>query len=484
MPETLPEAVEDPIRRGIMVTRLVALSAASILLFACQAMPSLVKPRLEEEGQVFVYLQSLPQEADRLTFILDGMSAVQGDGNTVPVSLNIAEIRGKELKRDRLLASGNLPPGQYLGFSFTTAGATLKGKEGDIALSLDDKKPMTSFPFAIVRKKALVVSLKFRYRESLPGGTRFSPSFSAEVPGQLATGQIGLVTSRKANIVTLFDKVTGRVVNVIPTGSSPAGMALDPVLRRAYVAISGEDAVETIDLLGGAVIERGRLTIGDKPEELVLSSDGKTLLSANPGSNTVSVIDAASLVETKRIQVGTGPQSVLIDRTGRKAYVFNTLSSTISVLDIGAGVVVATIATDSGPVKGQFNRRGNRIYVLHRYSPYLTVIDPLSLSAVRRVYVGGGGTALKVDSKTDFIYIARQRTGEVAIYDPFSFLPIDFYRPGGDASYLTIDGEGNNLCIVLPGKNGMRMIRLVGKETASEIEIGEDPFWVALMGER
>lgn len=484
VPETVPEVVEGAIRRGIMVTRLVALSVASMLLFACQAMPSLVKPRLEEEGQVFVYLQSLSQEADRLTFRLEGMSAVRGDGTTVPVSLHIAEIRGKELKRDRLLASGELPPGQYLGIFFRVTGATLKGEEGDVALPLADEKPMTSFPFAIARKKALVVSLKFRYRESLPGGIRFAPSFAAEVPGKLATGLIGLVTSRRANTVTVFDKVTGKVVAVVPTGTSPAGMVLNPLLRRAYVAISGEDAVEAIDLLGGDVVSRGQLVIGDRPEELALTPDRKTLLSANTGSGTVSVVDAASLVETRRIQVGNGPQSILVDRAGRRAYVFNTLSSTISVLDIGTGGVVATVATESGPVRGEFNRGGNRLYVLHKYSPYLSVFDPTTLSIVRRVYVGSGGTALKVDSKTDLVYLSRQGTGEVAIYDPFSFLPIDSYRTGGDASCLTIDGEGNNLFVVLPGTNGVRAVRLVGKETASEAEVGENPYWVTLMGER
>ncbi|MBF8258869.1 MAG: 40-residue YVTN family beta-propeller repeat protein [Actinobacteria bacterium] len=467
-----------------MATRLVAVSAASMLLFACQAMPSLVKPRLEEEGRVSVYLQSLSQEADRLTFRLEGISAVRGDGTTVPLSLHIGEIRGKDPKRERLLASGELPPGQYLGLSFRVAGATLKGEEGDVALSPAEENPMTSIHFAIARKKALVVSLKFRYRESLPGGIRFAPSFSAEVPGKLATGLIGLVTSRRANTVTVFDKVTGKAVAVVPTGTSPAGMVLDPLSRRAYVAISGEDAVETIDLLGMDVINRGRLVIGDRPEELALTPDRKTLLSANTGSNTVSVVDAASLVETRRIQVGNGPQSILVDRAGRRAYVFNTLSNTISVLDIGTGGVVATVATEAGPVRGEFNRGGNRLYVLHRYSPHLSVFDPTTLSIVRRVYVGSGGTALKVDTRTDLIYLSRQGAGEIAIYDPLSFLPVDSYRTGGDVSFLTIDGEGNNLLVVLPGANGVRTLRLVGKETASETDVGEDPYWVTLMGER
>jgi YVTN family beta-propeller protein len=318
----------------------------------------------------------------------------------------------------------------------------------------------------------------------LPGGIRFAPSFTAQVPGKIATGLIGLVTGRRGNTVTAFDKVAGKVVAVVPTGTSPAGMVLDPLSRKAYVAISGEDAVEAVDFLGMDVIGRGQLVIGDRPEELDLTPDRKTLLTANSGSNTVSVVDAASLVETRRIQVGNGPQSILVDRAGRRAYVFNTLSSTISVLDIMTGGVVATVATESGPVRGEFNRAGNRLYVLHRYSPYLGVFDPATLSIVRRVYVGSGGTALKVDTKTDRIYLSRQGTGEVAIYDPFSFLPVDSYRVGGDVSCLAIDGEGNNLFAVLPGKNGVRAVRLVGKETASETDVGEDPYWVTLMGER
>ncbi len=461
-----------------------ALSLVSLLSFACQARPSLVKPRLEENGQVFVYLQSLSPEADRLAFRLEGISAVRGDGSAVPVSLHLEEVLGKEMKRDRILASGELPPGQYLGFSFRVKDATLRGEEGPSALPVADENPMTSIPFSIARKKAQVISLGFRYRESLPDGIRFAPLFSAEIPGKLATGLIGLVTSRGGNTVTVFDKLTGKVVAVVPTGNSPAGMALNTALRRAYVAISGDDALETIDLLGSDVIHRGALTIGDRPEELALTPDGKTLLTANTGSNTVSVVDAATLSEIRKIQVGSGPQSILVDRAGRRAYVFNTLSNTISVLDLGALAVAATVATDSGPVRGEFNRAGNRLYVLHGYSPYLSVFDATTLSILRRVYVGTGGMALKVDPRTDLIYLARRGTGEVAIYDPFSFLPIDSYRTGSDASYLTIDGEGNNLFVVSSGTNEVSAIHLVGKAKAMEVEVAGDPFRVTMMGER
>ncbi len=478
------DRVPDVRRPGIRARRLLMFCAASLALLACHPRLDLVKPRLEEDGEVFLYLQSMTQEADRLSFRLDGVSALRADGLAVPLTLHLKEIVGKELKRDRLLASGNLPPGPYEGFRFQVSGAALQGEEGVVALPLADEKPMTPVSFTIARKKAQVVSLAFRYRDSLPGGIRFAPLFAAEIPGKLATGLTALVTGRGSNTVTVFDKVTGKVAAVIPTGTSPAGMALDQPLRRAYVAISGDDAVETIDLLGTEVINRGPLTVGDRPEELALTPDRNTLLTANSGSSTVSVLDAASLVEKKRVRVGNGPQSILIDRLGRRAYVFNTLSNSVSVLDLAALEVLATISTEAGPVRGEFNRAGDRLYVLHRYSPYLNVYDAANLSIVRRVYVGTGGSALKVDSRTDLIYLARRGTGEVAIYDPFAFLPIDVYRTREDASFLTIDGEGNNLCLVFPGSNDVRMIHLIGKGTAFETEGGDDPFWVTMMGER
>lgn len=455
-----------------------------MVTFACQAAPSLVKPRLEENGQVFLYLQPLGQEAERLTFRLEEVSAVRGDGGKVPVPLHAEEVRGRGSKGDRLLAYGILPPGPYQGFSFRVKIATLQGEEGVAALSIADESPVTPVPFTIARERAQVISLKLRYRESLPGGIRFAPSFSAEIPGKPAPALIGLVTSRRGNTVTLFDKMSGRVVRVVPTGPTPVGMALDRSSLRAYVAVSGDDSVEAIDLLGGGVILRGPLSVGDRPEELVLTPDRRFLLSANTGSDTVSVIDASSLVETRRIQVGNGPQSLLADRAGRRAYVFNTLSGTISVLDLGTLAVAATISADSGPVRGDLNRAGNRLFVLHANSSYLGVYDPATLALLRRVHVGSGGTALKVDPRTDLIYLARRGTGQVAIYDPSSLLPVDVIRTGEDVSHLAIDGETNSLLAVLPGVHEVRAIHLMGKAEASRIDVADLPAWVTLMGER
>jgi YVTN family beta-propeller protein len=252
-----------------------------------------------------------------------------------------------------------------------------------------------------------------------------------------------------------------------------------------YVALSGEDAITVIDVTGGEIINKVRLSQGDRPQEMALTPDGKFLLTVNAGSNTVSFIDALSFFELGRVNVGNGPHSILIDpNTGRRAYVFNTLSGTISVLDIPNRGIVTTLSTDPGPLRGHFNRRGDRLYVIHELTNYLTVIDPSSLSTLRRFQVRIGMNSIKVDNRTDLVFLGRKNDVIVEVYDPLSFVPVDIIRTGGTIAYMTIDGEENNLYLVNEDKKSLLVNNLVGKKMVYEIDVGEGPYWVVVMGER
>jgi DNA-binding beta-propeller fold protein YncE len=198
----------------------------------------------------------------------------------------------------------------------------------------------------------------------------------------------------------------------------------------------------------------------------------------------VSFVDPISLFELTRIDVGNGPNSILIDPRGRRAFVFNTLSSTITVLDIPYKAVVTTLSTDPGPLRGQFNRRGDRLYVLHEFSSFLTVIDPMSLSVIRRFPVRMGMNAIKVDPITDLVYLGRKNEIVVEVYDPLAFVSVDAIRTGGTISYMAIDGEENNLYLVNPDLKRLMVSNLVSKRMVYEIDVGDEPYWVTVMGER
>ncbi|HXV76185.1 MAG TPA: YncE family protein, partial [Candidatus Polarisedimenticolaceae bacterium] len=327
-----------------------------------------------------------------------------------------------------------------------------------------------------------VVSVILDDRDAVADGHRLNARFAAQIPEQLTTGLIGLATSRAWNTVTLFDKQSGRVHGVVPTGRAASGVALDRQRLRAYVAAPGADTVATIDLLSNRIIDRLQMQVGDRPTELVLIAGGAVVLTANAGSNTVSFVDTQRLFEIDRLPVGTGPAAIALDPERSRAYVFNRLGDTISLIDLTARRVVLTAATDAAPVRGAFDRRGATLFVIHASSPYLTLFNP-DLTIRSRVFVGPGASALTVDQRTDRVYLARRGTDSIDVYDPSSLLPIDAIPTDGDVSFLAIDGELNNLAVLTIETRGIRLINLTNRDPVAEIDLGPEPYWVTFLGE-
>jgi len=460
------------------------LAAAALGLFAC--VHGAREPRIVPSGgsTVLVYLDPRPGPPEILEVSLEALGAVGADGQEVPLPLRQSVARTGRLPGGRLLAWGILPPGPYTGLSLRVRAITVQTADGQREISPPGGELRTPVSFEAVPGRAVVVRLGLG--GSVGGGEETASGLllTARLPGRLATGLAGIVSCRRADLLVVFDKMSGEVAGAIATGHKPAGVALDLPRGRAYVALSDEDAVEAVDLVELAVLSRVPLAAGDEPVDVALSPDGRTLLVANRGSGTVSALDPDSLFERGRSRVGDGPEFLVVDGQGRRAYVANALSSSVSVLELPAGSPIGTIPTEPAPFRAALSRDGTRLYVVHRTSPYLSVLDVGAGRVERRVYVGLGASALAVDRATDRIYLALRGSNSVAIYDPLSLLPTDSVAAGGDVGFLAIDPEGNSLCMTLPSDGQVRLARLVGKQEFAQAEVPEDPYEVALPGER
>ncbi len=128
-----------------MKIKLFIISMLLLLCAGCQTVQTILKPALAEEGEIFVYIQPLPQEANGLRFNLEGIYAVRNDGVEVPLTLSLAEFKGSDAKRQRFVASGTLQPGVYRGLSFKASKAWLQGVEREIELPVSDKRETCRF---------------------------------------------------------------------------------------------------------------------------------------------------------------------------------------------------------------------------------------------------------------------------------------------------------------------------------------------------
>lgn len=440
-------------------------------------------PPLGDEGEVHVYALPLPREAERLSFTLEAIALVRQDGGEVPLAVSPGEIVGKERRDQRLLASGRVPPGDYVGLAVKAGAATL-GHDGERSRLLVPAEPTRlDLRFRVRAGAAVVVWASLDAVASVRGNVEFAPAFTAALAPQTPP-QVALYVTNTADAnVTAVDRRTRRVSGILPTGAAPRGIALDATAGRAYVALEGEDQVEILDVAAGAPAGRLRLTPGDGPTELALAGNG-TLVAVNARSRTVSFLDPLAMAELGRVPVGDDPVALVVDRSGQRAYVANRGSGTISVLDVRNRAVVATLAADPEPIALELNRDGSRLYVLHRASTYLAVFSLPSLAPETRAFLAPGATAIKVDPRSDLLYLARGDERRLVVYEPVSLQPIDTVELPGAAVYLAIDDAENTLDALLPDRRAIAVLDLTSREVRAVIPVGAEPSRFILVGAR
>jgi YVTN family beta-propeller protein len=452
---------------------------------ALQEITSRYKAPLTHEGEVILYLQPMPQEAQNLRFVIDGIFALRNDGVEFPLNLFTNELKGAGLIGiQKRLAAAVLPPGSYGGLSIHVKDAFIRTDEGDVNLIVADEPIRVNRVFDVTRANASTLFLSLNASGNIKAGIQFAPGFSLASSGRVLINLTGYVTNSGSNSISVFNKKTMQVVDTIATRQGPKGLVLDILRARAYVAASRDDMIEVIDVFKGQVINRLRLNLRDRPIELALSPDGRTMISVNNGTNTASIIDALSMIELARIQVGEGPFSAVIDPSGFRAFVLNERSSTISVIDLTQRGVSVTIGVEGSPLRAAFNREGSKLFVIGRNSPNLSVIDLESLAVSQRVFIGLGAAFIRVDDLTGLIYVGKRSGGQIMVIDPFALVFIDVIAVAGKAAFITIDGEERNLFVVIPDKKMLQKINVTSKMISAKIDVGKGAYAVAVMGER
>ena len=450
-----------------------------------QEMVSRHKAPLIQEGEVVLYLQPMPQEAQKLRFIIDGIFAIRDDGFESPFILIKDELDASELiGAQKRLASAILPPGIYSGISLRFKQAFIQTEEGDVALQVANEPIRVKRQFDVSRRKASTLFLSLNAAGNVKAGVRFTPGFSLASSGRVLINFNGYVTNADSNFITVFNKKTMLVIDTIATSQGPMGLVIDPVRARAYVAASRDDIIEVIDVFKGLVINRLRLNFKDRPIELAITPDGKTMVAVNNGTNTASIIDTLSMIELAKVPVGEGPVSAVIDPSGFRAFVMNARSSSISVIDLTQRNVSVTIGVEGAPLRAAINRDGSKLFVIGRNSPNLSVINLARLAVSEKVFIGLGALSIKVDDLTGLIYVGKRSGGQVMVIDPFALVFIDMIRVAGRAAFMTVDQEERNLFVAIPDKKMLQKINITSKKISAKIDLAEGAFAVAVMGER
>jgi YVTN family beta-propeller protein len=230
--------------------------------------------------------------------------------------------------------------------------------------------------------------------------------FLAQGPGSL---DITSVSIAQATLCATYE------YTLLPPPSHLKNLAYDADTARLYVAARDTDSLYVFD--PNTLTFQDSVAVGDAPVGVVLLN-GK-LYVTNYNSNTVSVVNAASLSVTKTLNLnsagcGTQPIFVAANPTTQKLYVALHGSGRVAVLDGASDTLAKCIDGVGGGTFGiAVNATLNRVYVTNRDSFNLVVIDGASDTLVddddnpiQRIKYDGSPYQVAVDPNNQRVYVA------------------------------------------------------------------------------
>src|SRR5690242_9631288 len=112
----------------------------------------------------------------------------------------------------------------------------------------------------------------------------------------LTADETWLVTAnRSSNTVSLVDVKGGQVVDEVPCGRRPAGLAITPDGRRVLVTASFSGDLSVLEIAAGKLLPAGSLRLGFGPVGVAVSPDGKLAYVALESGAAVAVVELDSL---------------------------------------------------------------------------------------------------------------------------------------------------------------------------------------------
>lgn len=442
------------------------------------------KEPLTDQGELYLYLQPLPQEMQPLSFTLSDISVIPEGGNTIlPILTDKMTVSGKESTgMQKRLAAVTLPPGRYRGVSLAIEQATIATENGEKDLAAPAEPIHLELNFSVLRGTSLALFIDLSPEFLVSAGNRFTPRFALGNTYMPPRNYLGFISNSNENIVTVFNKRSLEVIQVIHTGVGPKGMALDQRNGFVYVAAAGDDRIEVINVATLEIIGRIRLQFGDEPSELALTPDGRTLLSANNGSGTVSIISTHSLSEQERLNLDPDPAWIVVGRDGGTAYVLHTMSNTVSVIDVNESRLLTSISLDESPVQGALTRDGRSLYIISEYSTVLLAVDTRSHEITGRIFIGSNASSVTTDAKGNRVYVGK-KTGEVVVVDPSSGMFIDSFALEHGADFMAIEGEENVLLVLTAAGNRVHKLNLVSQRELAAMDTEDGGHALVVMGE-
>jgi YVTN family beta-propeller protein len=196
-------------------------------------------------------------------------------------------------------------------------------------------------------------------------------------------------------------------------------------------------------------------------------------------SGTVLVLDATTLETTATIAVGDMPEEVSFSVDGKLGFVANEMANSVTIINALTHKVLKTLAVAGGPV-GAWQGGDNQMYVDSEQGKTITVIDAASQSITATIQLNftPGMAALAKDGK---LWVTNTDAGAVALFDPKTGKLVKSIPTGAGAHGVLIDPIQMRVYVTNQGAASISVIDMMSLSVIASVQVGNKPNGLALV---
>jgi YVTN family beta-propeller protein len=237
----------------------------------------------------------------------------------------------------------------------------------------------------------------------------------------------------------------------------------------------------------------GRVFLGNNvnPHMVMMSPDGRYVVTGGTRANKAYIIDTATLTLVKSIPVGMAPEHLAFSPDSRYYYQGNPDGDSVSVIDMASLKVVKTITGLAEPLNVTFTPDGTKAYIGNYGAHWIGVVDVTRHELLKKIEIAPTPTRSRLDPEKylgdlkgisnasisndgRYLYAADGDLGVVGVIDTRTDKVIKVIRVGRDPWRAYMSHDGNYAITANNGDETISIIDLRKNEVAATLPAGPD----------
>ncbi len=223
--------------------------------------------------------------------------------------------------------------------------------------------------------------------------------------------------------------------------------SIDEGRRRLYISHLGADLVTVVDMDSGKVVA----DIRDIPRPhgiLAVPGLGRVYVSAT-GRDQLYVIDENSLKVTAKIPAGRYPDGIAFVPELKRLFVSDETGGTVAVIDAPGEKLLKKIAIGGEVGNTHYDPVSGLVYSTNQTNDVLVAIDPRKMKVLGRYKLSGcaGAHGFYIDAPSRYAFVTGEDNASYVVFDLEKKEIIARGRTGASPDVLAFDGGSRRLYV-------------------------------------